>query len=341
MRSRFVGVVVAVAAAAVLAVLAWPQALGLERTEGIAQIVALRGAEVVVACALGVLLVALGLIVRRARVLLGALAVILFTFALAVTSVLLVRGIGAPDVPSAGANDVTVLSWNTLGDSVPAPEIARVALAYHADVVALPETTAGTAAEVATLLKRAGRDLVPHTLALDHEARARSTSLLIDRGLGRYRLTRSAGDTGVLPSLVAEPSGGQRAPVIVAVHAVAPSADEVPRWRSDLRWIAGRCSGGNVLLAGDFNATLDHLDGLGSGAAGIVGACRDAALATGNGAVGTWPTSVPPLVGAPIDHVLATPNWTATGFRVLAGEDAAGSDHRPVLARFAPSGSGG
>jgi endonuclease/exonuclease/phosphatase (EEP) superfamily protein YafD len=54
--------------------------------------------------------------------------------------------------------------------------------------------------------------------------------------------------------------------------------------------------------------------------------------------VGTWPTNVPALVGAPIDHVLATPNWRATGFRVLAGEDAAGSDHRPVLARLAPAG---
>jgi endonuclease/exonuclease/phosphatase (EEP) superfamily protein YafD len=62
------------------------------------------------------------------------------------------------------------------------------------------------------------------------------------------------------------------------------------------------------------------------------------AAATGNAAVGTWPTSVPALVGAPIDHVLATPNWTPTGFRVLAGEDAAGSDHRPVLARLAPAG---
>src|SRR5205085_12682675 len=61
--------------------------------------------------------------------------------------------------------------------------------------------------------------------------------------------------------------------------------------------------------------------------------CRDGALATRNAAVGTWPTSMPALIGTPIDHVLATPNWTFTGFRVLSDDDSAGSDHRPVLDR--------
>ncbi|MGT2424931.1 endonuclease/exonuclease/phosphatase family protein [Amnibacterium kyonggiense] len=105
----------------------------------------------------------------------------------------------------------------------------------------------------------------------------------------------------------------------------------------DLAWVAARCSERNVLIAGDFNATIDHLDGLGP-AQGRLRDCRDAALATGNAAVGTWPTSVPALMGTPIDHVLATPNWRFTGFRVLADDDAAGSDHRPVLARLAPAG---
>ena len=337
MRS-FAAVVVGLAVVAILGVLAWPQAVGLERADLVAQVVALRGAEVVAATAIGVLLVAIGLIAHHARLLFGTLAVALFAFALAVTGIMLARGVGSPDVPAAGRNDLTVLSWNTLGDSVPASEIARVALASSADVVALPETTATTAQEVATIMGGRGRRMVAHTIALDHVARARSTSLLISRDLGSYRVRRSSGDTGVVPSVVAEPSGGQRSPVLVAVHAVAPAGDELETWRSDLRWIAARCTGGNVVLAGDFNATLDHLTGLGTGRSGTVGACRDVAAATGNAAVGTWPTNVPALVGAPIDHVLATPNWRATGFRVLAGEDAAGSDHRPVLARLAPAG---
>jgi endonuclease/exonuclease/phosphatase (EEP) superfamily protein YafD len=285
-----------------------------------------------------VVLVAVGLIAHRARALFGTLAVSLFAFAIAVTGIMLARGVGSPDVPSAGRNDLTVLSWNTLGDSVPASEIARVAFTNHADVIALPETTATTARDVAAILARRGLRLTPHTVALDHVARARSTSILISRDLGAYRLRSTGGGTSVVPSLVAEPSGGQRAPVLVAVHAVAPAGEDLESWRSDLRWIAGRCTGGNVVLAGDFNATLDHLTGLGKSGPDTVGSCRDVAAATGNAAVGTWPTSVPALVGAPIDHVLATRNWTPTGFRVLAGEDAAGSDHRPVLARLAPAG---
>jgi endonuclease/exonuclease/phosphatase (EEP) superfamily protein YafD len=338
MLRRLFGICVCLAVLAGLGVLAWPQAFRLEQQTWVAQAVALRGADVVAAAGAGVLLVAIGLIARRTRLLLGTLAIALFAFALGVTAVLVMRGIGAPDVPTAGPNDVTVLSWNTLGDSVPASEIARVALANGADVIALPETTAGTAKAVAAALARHGRRLVPHTIALDHVARARSTSLLIAADLGRYRIDTGVGDTRVLPSVVAVPSGGQRAPSIVAVHAVAPSAGELAAWRSDLRWVAGRCTGDNVLLAGDFNATLDHLAGLGGGRLGTVGTCRDAASDTGNAAVGTWPTSVPALVGAPIDHVMATPNWSASGFRVLSGEDGAGSDHRPVLARFTPSG---
>jgi endonuclease/exonuclease/phosphatase (EEP) superfamily protein YafD len=337
-RSRFPAAIVGIGAVAALGVLAWPQAFGLERADLIAQVVALRGAEVVAAAAIGVLLVAFGMIAHRARLLLGTLAVVLFAFAIAVSGIMLVRGVGSPDVPTAGRNDLTVLSWNTLGGSVPASEIARVALTNHADVVALPETTATTAREVAAILGRDGRPVVAHTVALDHVAPARSTSLLISRELGSYRVRASAGDTEVVPSLVAEPSGGQRAPLLVAVHAVAPSGEDLEAWRSDLRWIAGRCTGGNVVLAGDFNATLDHLTGLGAAGPDSVGDCRDAAAATGNAAVGTWPTSIPALVGAPVDHVLATRNWRPTGFRVLAGEDAAGSDHRPVLARMAPAG---
>lgn len=328
--------IVGVGAVAALGVLAWPQAVGLQRADLIAQVVAVRGADVVAAAAIGVLLVAFGLIAHRARLLLGTLAVALFAFALAVTGIMLVRGVGSPDVPTAGRNDVTVLSWNTLGGSVPASEIARVALTNHADVIALPETTAATAREVAAILGRDGSPVVAHTVALDHVAAARSTSLLISRRLGSYRVRDTAGDTRIVPSVVAEPSGGQRAPLLVAVHAVAPSGEDLEAWRSDLRWVAGRCTGGNVVLAGDFNATLDHLTGLGG--PDSAGRCRDLAAATGNAAVGTWPTSVPALVGAPIDHVLATPNWKPTGFRVLAGEDAAGSDHRPVLARMAPAG---
>jgi endonuclease/exonuclease/phosphatase (EEP) superfamily protein YafD len=95
-----------------------------------------------------------------------------------------------------------------------------------------------------------------------------------------------------------------------------------------------------VILAGDLNSTLDHYTGLdaASDASGGLGGCRDAARVTGNAAVGTWPTNVPPLLGAPIDHVMATPNWDVVGFRVIGSLDGAGSDHRPVVAQLRPVG---
>src|SRR5207245_2790152 len=88
-------------------------------------------------------------------------------------------------------------------------------------------------------------------------------------------------------------------------HGSQPARDD---WRAGLAWAAARCSERNVLMAGDFNATLDHFAGLGTGS-GTLRTCRDGALATRNAAVGTWPTSMPALIGTPIDHVLATPNW--------------------------------
>jgi endonuclease/exonuclease/phosphatase (EEP) superfamily protein YafD len=335
---RLLAVLVVVVLVAALAVVAWPEALGLQRRELVAQAVSFRGATAVVAVGIAVLLTALGFVLHRARVLLGVVALVLLVFAGAEAALLLQRGIGAPDMPEAGGDDVTVLSWNTLGDSVPASVIARVAREGSADVVSLPETTRAHADAVAGLLARSGRRFT--VLSRDEQPgiRARSTSLLISRSLGRYRLDTSVGETHNVPSVVAVPSGGQNAPKIVAVHTKAPYGLDIGEWRSDVAWAAARCSGPNTLMAGDFNSTSDHFEGLGTSSSSQLGACRDGGLATRNGAVGTWPTSVPALVGTPIDHVLATANWRFTGFRVLSDEDAAGSDHRPVLARLTPAG---
>jgi endonuclease/exonuclease/phosphatase (EEP) superfamily protein YafD len=334
---RFVATLVVVAAAAVLVLVAWPEALGLQRAPVAALAVSFRGAAVVVALVLVVVLTAVGHVLHPLRRFLGVLSLLLVAFAVAVSGVLVVRGVGAPDVPVAQRNDVTVLSWNTLGDSVPAPVIARVAQENRATVVALPETTEPRAQQVAGLLAAEGLHFQVFSSSQQAGIPARSTSLLVRTSLGDYRRVPGLGDTHDVPSLVVQPAAGQNGPRIVAVHTKAPY-DLVPLdWRADLAWAAARCSERNVLMAGDFNATLDHFAGLGTGA-GTLRTCRDGALATRNAAVGTWPTSMPALIGTPIDHVLATPNWTFTGFRVLSDEDSAGSDHRPVLARLRPAG---
>lgn len=337
MLRRLVSIVLVAVVAAGLVLLAWPELLDLQRAPVAALAVSFRGASVVAAVGLAVVLTAVGFVLHGARRLLGVLALLLVAFALAEGGVLLSRGIGAPDVPVAERYDVTVLSWNTLGDSVPAQAVAAAAADNHADVVALPETTEDRAQEVAGLLAERGTRFRVFSASQQDGVPARSTSLLVAESLGAYARVPDVGDTHTVPSVVVDPAGGQNAPRIVAVHTLAPYDPDPVDWRADLRWAAGRCDGRNVILAGDFNATVDHFVGLGRGTAQL-GACRDAGLATGNAAVGTWPTSMPALIGTPIDHVLATANWRFTGFRVLADEDAAGSDHRPVLARLRPAG---
>jgi endonuclease/exonuclease/phosphatase (EEP) superfamily protein YafD len=345
---RLVAILLVVVLAAVLTLVAWPELLGLQRAPVLALAVSFRGAAVVATVVVAVVLTAIGLVLHGLRRLLGVLALLLVAFAVVVSGVQLARGIGAPDLPVAQQYDVTVLSWNTLGDSVPAPVIARVAQENKATVVTLPETTAGRARQVAALLAAGGVRFQVFSSSQQAGIPSRSTSLLVADSLGDYRKVSGLGDTHSVPSIVVDPSAGQNAPRIVAVHTLAPYSPDPVDWRADLRWAAARCSERNVLMAGDFNATVDHFAGLGTAStqhgaglgtgAGQLRTCRDGALATGNAAVGSWPTSMPALIGTPIDHVLATPNWRFTGFRVLSDEDSAGSDHRPVLARLRPAG---
>jgi len=171
-------------------------------------------------------------------------------------------------------------------------------------------------------------------VSLDEISKARTTALLISGSFGDYVIDGSAGTTPTLPSVVARPADGA-GPVIVAAHPVAPVPGEMQAWRDGLTWLAERCAGENVILAGDLNSTLDHYTALGDGD-GDLGRCLDVARATGNAAVGTWPTSFPPLLGAPIDHVMATAAWEPIGFRVVASRDGDGSDHRPVVAQLRP-----
>ena len=126
-------------------------------------------------------------------------------------------------------------------------------------------------------------------------------------------------------------------PIVVAAHAVAPRRSYMQHWRDDLRWLADQCVDGNVIMAGDFNATLDHMASLGVDG-GTLGRCHDGAAETGNGGIGTWSAGIPAVLGAPIDHVMASTHWRPTGSLVLQSMDGSGSDHRPLIVQFEPAG---
>lgn len=331
MLGRVLAAIVIVAAAIGLLVIGWPQLFGLAQTPVIAQIVSLRGITVLVALLVLVLLLLGTLMSRSARRLAGALAVVVLAFGGLQLAVLSTRGASTAALPAAGADDLTVLSWNTLGDSPGAAAIAEVAAAQHADVVVLAETSLATAQAVAQRLGAGGRPMQVLHVSYDQVSKARTTDLLISTRLGRYTDASGAHTTDTLPTVYALPADGS-GPSFIATHVVSPLPGEMSGWRQGLRWDADHCVG-DAIAAGDFNSTLDHWAGLGADG-GDLGACRDAAKATGSAAIGSWPTKLPSLLGAPIDHVLATPQWTATGFQVIQTEDAAGSDHRPVVARF-------
>lgn len=334
MFRRILAAAILLVLAGVLLVALWPQLFGLERQLVVAQVVSLRGLSVLVAAGLVILFTLLSLVAPHTRRSTGGIALALVVFCAVTAAVLATRGFGAPGMQTAAPNDVTVLSWNTFGDAPGAEAIAKLVTEVDADVVVLPETSAETADIVAAILAESGHPMQALHLSLDDISKARTTSLLISTDLGTYELDASVGTTQTLPSLVAVPVDGS-GPTIVAAHPVSPIPGEMAAWRAGLTWLADRCADSNVILAGDLNSTLDHYTGLGSDG-GELGRCRDAARATGNAAVGTWPTTFPPLLGAPIDHIMATPDWEIIGFRVIGSRDGDGSDHRPVLAQLRP-----
>lgn len=336
MFARILGGAVVLAAAAVLLVAGWPQLFGLQQAAVVAQVVAMRGLAAAVALLLVVVLVVLAMLARPARRFFASLAVVLLGFVALTGAVLGTRGLGDQAMPTAGDPDVTVLAWNTLGDAPGPSAVATLIAESGADVVALPETTWEFSTEVVELLAAEGIVMQHFTAAYDQISRARSTTLLVSSELGEYEAELGSPTTSQLPSVVATPADGS-GPTLIAVHAVAPVQGEMAGWRADLDWVAEQCAADDVIVAGDLNSTLDHWAGLATVDGAAIGGCLDAAIETGNGAVGTWPTILPALLGSPIDHVLAGAAWTASGFRVIGSHDGHGSDHRPVLALLSPA----
>ena len=125
----------------------------------------------------------------------------------------------------------------------------------------------------------------------------------------------------------ARPVGG---PVVElgSVHVTPPFSHQVPVWRADLRVVPRATPDSRVrILAGDFNATLDHAELRDLLDSGYV----DAADEVGAGLRATWPDDrrLPPPVT--IDHVLADER---AGVREFSVHPIPGTDHRAVFAEL-------
>ncbi|WP_433586429.1 endonuclease/exonuclease/phosphatase family protein [Microbacterium hydrocarbonoxydans] len=337
---RLLGILFTVLLAIATAIAVWPQFFHLEQTYPFAQVVAARGAV------LGALLLLalLAMLLMFSKTLRGFAASVLIIALLGAAATALIgvnRGFGRNTLPDATDTSIRVLSWNTAGEVVSAETIAQEVVDSGADIVALPETTEAVGEEIAVMLRDQGHPMWVHNVQFNPDVvdgpKSWQTTVLVAADLGQYSVIESSQDgssnTGSVPSVVLMPVDGS-GPTIVAVHAVAPRREEMGQWRSDLQWIADQCPEGDFILAGDFNATIDHMAPLGVGG-GDMGYCRDVASRTGNGFSGTWPSSLPELLSAPIDHVMASQNWTPTGSMIIA--DASGSDHRGLVVQLEPA----
>jgi len=322
------------------AVLTFPAFFRVDQTFPVAQIISFRP---LLAVGFGVAAVVFLLLAaaRPVRVFALSMVVVLAAAGAANAAVVASRGLGTAELPAATDDSVRVMTWNTAGPATSPDAVARLAVAMEADIVSLPETSIETGEAVAIAMRELGHPMwAHHAEDPSTEWDAGSTTLLISPDLGDYAVIESSVDgtsnTSTVPSAVAMPVSGD-GPIVVAAHAVAPRPSYMSEWREDLRWLADQCASDNVILAGDFNATVDHMSGLGMDG-GTLGLCRDTAAETGNGSVGTWPADAPRVLGAPIDHVMATSEWVPTGSLVLDQNDSSSSDHRPVVVQLERAG---
>jgi endonuclease/exonuclease/phosphatase (EEP) superfamily protein YafD len=298
-----------------------PDVLRLERFAPFAMLLAFRPIGAV--C---LLLVAVGIVVARpawwptaaalAAVALPAVVFVLWSRMVpSPPSIALNR---APDQPT-----LSVLSFNVYKGQADLASLGRTIRIERPDLVVLPE--AGERYRHLLLTFIGGLGYNSWATGGPHGRDVDGIVVLAASSMGR--LQAQVLDQGTKFSWIELTSQLPGAIRILAVHTAAPVSGSVPAWRSDLAALRNWCQSTPtpVVLVGDFNATLDHLEMRSLG-------CTDAAAEVGRGLIGTWPTSLPAWLGVQIDHVLVGGGITPSSARVL---DLPGSDHRAVLARIA------
>jgi endonuclease/exonuclease/phosphatase (EEP) superfamily protein YafD len=298
-----------------LACAAWAamRLLGLERGFPLVPLVAYTP-FVVIACV--VVVVVSAVLLRRGAAVLAAVA------ALALVAVVAPRAMGGPTEPEGDAGPrLRVLTANMHFGTGSAEALVSLVRSTRPDVLSVQEMTPG----LVRRLDAAGLGELMPEFVIEPQADARGTGLY-----ARFPLTaaaRPAGTLSVMATARARVSGGPEVE-LVAIHPPPPLRRLVGRWDDDLRALPGADPDGVVrILAGDFNATLDHAELrrlIGTG-------YEDAAATVGAGLRWTWPRGrrLPPPVT--IDHVLADERC---GVRAVTVHSIPGTDHRAVLAEL-------
>jgi endonuclease/exonuclease/phosphatase (EEP) superfamily protein YafD len=299
----------------VVAVFALPDLLGLDQRSPFAQIVSFRPWALV--AVLGLLVVLLIVLWFERRVwpfVAGTLAVLLVGAGMVAPRLI------ADPVPTDGT-PFTVLAFNAYVGGADVDALAALIRTTHPDVVSVEEAGERFRSRLAPLVEPLGYHL--HTSVPAGKSDVGGVTAAVADELGDVSV-RIGHETSAFP-YVEVTGGGLGTLRFVAFHSVAPVPGSVPRWSADLALLQQWCAGSTpAVVAGDFNATLDH-SALRSGTAG----CGDAASQRGAGLIPTWgPSPGTRAIGPQIDHVFATRGITAETFDV---HDVPGSDHRAVV----------
>jgi endonuclease/exonuclease/phosphatase (EEP) superfamily protein YafD len=284
--------------------------LGLERGFPLVPLVAYT--PFVAAAAVAVVAIAVLLRQRGAALVAGVVAIVL-----AVT--VAPRALGGPTSPDGDPGpELRVLTVNMHFGEGSADTLVALARSTRADVLSVQELTPALVRRLDT----AGLgELMPHYVLSAREG-GDGTGLYARMPLAEARPTQ-----GELSLMVAARPRTSRAPAveILTVHPTAPTRGAIADWRTDLRRLPAASDRPLRILAGDFNATLDHAELRRIIDTGYV----DAASVVGEGLKATWPAGrrIPPPVT--IDHVLADER---IGVRAVSVHSIPGTDHRAVFA---------
>jgi endonuclease/exonuclease/phosphatase (EEP) superfamily protein YafD len=265
--------------------------------------------------ALAVALVA-GLLRVRAAAVTAALA------CLVLVVLVVPRALGGPTEPEGGSGvPLRVMTFNLHRGEADAEAIVALAARERVDVLSLQEVDAAALERLeAAGLRSALRSRVAALGAGMHGTALYARAPLIPLDPLRNSLNEQARARVGLR--------GAQAVEVMAVHPLAPaSVDRARRWGSDMRGLPPATPHGALqILAGDFNATLDHAELRRLINTGYV----DAADVVGDGLRPTWPVGrrLPPVT---IDHVLVD---RRCGVRRVAVHTLPGSDHRAVIAEL-------
>jgi endonuclease/exonuclease/phosphatase family metal-dependent hydrolase len=211
-----------------------------------------------------------------------------------------------------------------LGQADPRAVVALVA-AHRVDVLALQEVTP----ESAMALRAAGiGDPLPHGHVIG--ARDGSPSAAGGALWSRWPLL----ERFAVPGRFEQPAARIAVPgapdvEVTAVHTMPPSTSprSVRQWTADLADLPAPDPGVLRVLAGDFNATLDHAALRRVVATGYL----NAALVVGQGLRATWSPLRSPQPRLTLDHVLVDPRVAVASMTLVPIPR---SDHRALVAEL-------